>query len=146
MILDDAFVDYFDLDADFKLEWDVGRGSISTSLSDGTAYASGHLTSVTLNCRTGSSQNLEFVASGQTGSSQSDVATLTITAVDDKDNIGRTASQDFEIAFDVNRTPTVELDSVSGITFESATSYAGVATKISGISFSMRTVITSQSL
>ena len=131
--IDDASVDYFDLDADFKLEWDEGAGTLSTKLTDGNAYTSGAYVSY-FELQNGLLQNLEYLAENQPADGTSDFATLTITAVDDKDSIARSASESFDITFDISRTPKIDLG--LGISYDSATSYAGVATRVSGITIS----------
>ena len=134
--LDAVDVDYFDTAAYFKLDWVDNGGTLSTkngsSNYDGTAFVSSY------DMQTSVLRNLEFQSdSGASATSQANVI-FTLTAAANSDGTGRSASTEFDIDFDVHRLPEVD---ISGISFATATLFAGLPTEISGVTISTPIVI-----
>lgn len=131
VFIDDVTVDYFDEGAYFSINWEVDGGTLSTLL-DGNDYTPGDFVNF-YELQTDLLRNLKFVSNAQTLSSDGGAALITVTAAEKSDGSGRTSFEDFEVTFDVSRKPNIDISSIS---FDTATSYAGVPMKISGIEIS----------
>lgn len=83
--------------------------------------------------QTGVLRNLEFTADGQSENSTSANVIFSLTSAENTDGSGRSANAEFEISFDVQRLPSVD---ISNLSFNANTQFAGIETEISGVTVS----------
>ena len=129
--LDEVSFDYFDSSAFFRLSWVEDGGSLSTKIGS-TAYTGTDFISF-YDMQTSVLRNLEFTADGQSENSTSANVIFSLTSSENADGSGRSANAEFEISFDVQRLPSLD---ISNLSFNANTQFAGIETEISGVTVS----------